>query len=92
MLVTTDEGKVISGVLRSEDADSLQLVQADGVPVTIDKRSIEDRVAATSPMPDDLAKKLTKSDLRNLVEFISSLKWAPGTHRGGSPAKVSTMA
>jgi quinoprotein glucose dehydrogenase len=74
VLVTTDEGKVISGVLRSEDADSLQLVQADGVPVTIAKQSIEDRVAATSPMPDDLSKKLTKADLRDLVEFLSSLK------------------
>jgi quinoprotein glucose dehydrogenase len=74
VLVTTADGKVIGGVLRSEDADSLQLIQADGAPVTIAKREIEERVASTSPMPDDLVKKLSKSDLRDLVEFLASLK------------------
>ncbi len=74
VLVTTDEGRVISGVLRSEDADSLLLVQADGAPVVIARQNIDSRVASTSPMPEDLAKKLTKFELRDLVEYLASLK------------------
>ncbi len=74
VLITTEEGQVISGVLRSEDADSLQLIKADGTPVTIAKSNIESRTASASAMPADLAGKLSKSELRDLIEFLSSLK------------------
>ena len=74
VLVTTDEGKVISGVVRSEDADTLRLIQADGAPVVIAKANIDSRATALSPMPGDLAGKMTRFELRDLVAYLASLK------------------
>ena len=76
VLVTTDEGRVISGVVRSEDDDSLQLIQPDGAPLVVAKANIESRQRAISPMPADLATKLTPFELRDLVEYLASLKRA----------------
>ena len=76
VLVTTDEGRVISGVVRSEDGDSLLLVQPDGAPLVVAKASLESRQRSISPMPADLAGKLTPFELRDLVEYLASLKRA----------------
>jgi quinoprotein glucose dehydrogenase len=74
VLVVDDEGKVTSGVIRAEDAESLQLVTAEGKLVKIAKSSIEERRAAKSPMPEDLIKHLSPFELRDLIAYLSSLK------------------
>jgi quinoprotein glucose dehydrogenase len=38
------------------------------------KDQIDERETGKSAMPEDLAKHLSKSELRDLVEFLSSLK------------------
>ena len=47
---------------------------AEGVLVSIKKDEIDERRAAKSAMPDDLLQKLTKQELRDLVEFLAGLK------------------
>jgi quinoprotein glucose dehydrogenase len=74
VLVVDDEGKVTSGVIKAEDAESLQLVTAEGKLVKIAKSSIEERRAAKSPMPEDLIKHLSPFELRDLIAYLSSLK------------------
>jgi quinoprotein glucose dehydrogenase len=74
VLVVDDQGKVTSGVLKAEDAETLQLVTAEGKLVKIAKSAIDERRAAKSPMPEDLIKHLTPFELRDLVAYLASLK------------------
>jgi quinoprotein glucose dehydrogenase len=67
-------GKFYVGVVKSEGTNELQLQADDGSLVTIKKSDIEERLRGKSAMPEDVAKALTKSELRDLVEFLSQLK------------------
>jgi quinoprotein glucose dehydrogenase len=67
-------GKTVTGVLKSEDDKEVKIITAEGVPLTIAKNKIEERRRGKSPMPDDLHQKLSKRELRDLVEFLAQLK------------------
>jgi quinoprotein glucose dehydrogenase len=67
-------GKTVTGVLKSDDAKEVKIMTAEGVSLTIAKNKIEERRRGKSPMPEDLAQKLTKRELRDLVEFLAELK------------------
>ena len=72
--LTLTNGKTIDGVLRSEDKDVIRLITPEGQALTIKKEEIDDRKTGKSAMPEDLAQKLTKSEIRDLVEFLAGLK------------------
>jgi quinoprotein glucose dehydrogenase len=72
--VVLQDGDVQAGVLKTETPDELVLNSADNGLVKIKKSDIKTRRAALSPMPEGLGKILSKEDLRNLVEFLSSNK------------------
>ena len=74
VIINTIDGRVVSGVLRSKDAKNYTLVQPDGKVVVIPKDDIDAEKPDKSAMPDDLVKKLTKRELRDLVEFLSTMK------------------
>jgi quinoprotein glucose dehydrogenase len=50
------------------------LITAEAQTLTISKANIDERRRGKSPMPEDLHQKITKRELRDLVEFLSSLK------------------
>ncbi|MCA9070577.1 MAG: HEAT repeat domain-containing protein, partial [Planctomycetaceae bacterium] len=77
VLVATADGQVIHGVFKSEDETTLRLMNKDGGIVLIPKDEIDDRAVGKSGMPSDLVKYLTKSDVRDLVEYLSTLKTPP---------------
>ena len=52
----------------------LMLVLADGSRKAIAKADIKARKAALSAMPEDIAKSLSKRDLRDLVAYLATLK------------------
>jgi quinoprotein glucose dehydrogenase len=62
------------GRVAKETPGFLLLVLADGTNKAIAKSDIKARKAALSAMPEDLAKQLSKRDLRDLVAFLASLK------------------
>jgi quinoprotein glucose dehydrogenase len=74
VVVATADGKIVSGVLRGEDDRELRLVTPEGHPLAIPKDEIEDRKRGPSAMPADLASKLSRAEIRDLVEFLASLK------------------
>jgi len=74
LVVATVDGQVRSGVLKEETAETLRLISADGQPIVIPKEEVEEKKSGPSAMPDDLIKYLSKSELRDLVEYLSSLK------------------
>ena len=74
VVIVTDSGKVHLGIIREEDDRVVRLMTAEGVIVAIPKAEIEERVRGRSSMPEDLVKKLSRFELRDLVEFLFSLK------------------
>jgi putative heme-binding domain-containing protein len=71
--VTLKEGKTVSGVLESEDKNSLTLKGSGQQNTVIPKDQVEKRVNATSSMPE-MRFILTKREIRDVVSFLSTLK------------------
>ena len=73
VIVRTKKGDVYAGVLKSEDAQRLTIdVPNEGIK-TIDKPQIDRRKGGMSAMPEDVAKTLSKAELRDLVEYLSGV-------------------
>jgi quinoprotein glucose dehydrogenase len=81
------DGKVHAGIIKQDSEQSIQLIQPDGKLVSLNKADIEERTTGKSGMPEDIVKKLSKSDLRDLVEFLSSLKSSSDSHAHGKAVK-----
>ncbi len=79
VVIATSDGKVQTGILRGEDAREVRLMTAEGKSLAVPKDSIEDRKRGPSAMPADVAAKLNRKELRDLIEYLASLKSAPGT-------------
>jgi quinoprotein glucose dehydrogenase len=71
VVVTMNNGKTYAGVLRNEDANALTVVTAEGATLNLPKNQIETRERGDSAMPADVMKHLTKSELRDLVEYLA---------------------
>lgn len=78
VIVTLDDGNVLGGRLAAEDATSLKIetVDAQGKPqtTTVAKAKIKQRDSAPSPMPPGMGEILSKSDLRDVVEYMATRK------------------
>ena len=70
----SDDGLSYSGILKEESETELVLLNAEGKTVRIPKETIEQRGKGKSSMPADLINNLSKMEVRDLVEFLSSLK------------------
>jgi quinoprotein glucose dehydrogenase len=73
------DGMVKTGVLRAESADSVTIQPPGEEPETIKTADIATRDAVPSGMMPGLEVLLTKRELRDLVEYLASLKTAPGS-------------
>lgn len=78
VILEMDSGLIHAGIIKSDEGTRLSLQKPDGSIVVIDKSKIEDRAVGKSGMPEDLVKKLNKSEIRDLVEFLSTLKNTAG--------------
>jgi quinoprotein glucose dehydrogenase len=77
VVLTLASGQIKTGILKSEDAREVRLMTAEGALVTVPKGEIERRTRGPSAMPEDLTRHLTQRELRDLVEFLASLKAPP---------------
>jgi quinoprotein glucose dehydrogenase len=75
-VVVTDEGRTLAGIVKGETPEEVVIMTADGRSHRIPASSIEDRSEGASAMPADLAAKLTRRELRDLVEWLGSLRKA----------------
>ncbi len=87
MILQMSDGKVYAGIVKREDDQMIQLVQPDGRIIAIVKSEIEERAIGRSGMPEDLVKKLSKFEIRDLVEYLSTLKSPVDTSAHGEQAK-----
>jgi quinoprotein glucose dehydrogenase len=74
IILDLTDGKTVTGVLKSENEKTIQLMTAEGQLLNIDKSQVDERRRGASAMPDDLVRKLSLRELRDLVEFLASLK------------------
>jgi quinoprotein glucose dehydrogenase len=65
---------VHAGIIKEDDGKQIRLMSAEGNVVVIPKVEIEEQARGRSSMPEDLIKKLSYSELRDLVEFLARLK------------------
>lgn len=83
VIAIMDSGKVYSGIVRSDEGETLKLMLADGSIIDLKKDEIDETAKGQSAMPADLIKHLSAADLRDLVEYLSRQKTPPpkGEHR-----------
>jgi quinoprotein glucose dehydrogenase len=74
VVVRVNNGDTFAGVLKSEDAKELVLIDPEKGELRIPTGTITGRRGGQSAMPSDIAAPLSKHDLRDLVEFLASLK------------------
>jgi quinoprotein glucose dehydrogenase len=74
LLVTMNNGTIYAGLLKSETPDEIELNSPEDGLLKLKKADIKERQRGLSAMPEEFRQVLSKQDLRNLVEFLSSLK------------------
>lgn len=71
------DGQTLSGIVKAETDDYVELVLADGSQKRILQDDIEARKKGNSSMPADLVKFIKPRELRDLVAYLSSLQVDP---------------
>ena len=74
VVLVTDEGRIISGIVQEETDEMITLREPDGDVVEVPVDSIDERDVGPSGMPSEMGKVLDAFDLRDLVEFLSTLR------------------
>ena len=72
--IETDDGQIVTG-LKVADGEAIELLQANGRKRVFSRNEIESlRMIRQSAMPEGLAEKITRRELRDLVAFLASLR------------------
>ena len=75
--IVTDEGDVVTGIVKTETDDYVDVLQSDGSLRRVETDIIEGRRKGKSSMPEDLIKQMSMRELRDLVAYLASLKVDP---------------
>ncbi|MFO0899703.1 MAG: c-type cytochrome [Pirellulales bacterium] len=74
LVAATDDGRLVTGLLVSDTADTVVLRQADGSDVPLAKSALEElRPAAVSIMPQGLETTLSAEELADLLAYLQTL-------------------
>ncbi len=74
-VLAMSDGRVVTGLVKSESNEVLELVDAERRRLVVRKGDIEERRAAeTSLMPDNLAESLAPDAFADLIAFLASLR------------------
>ncbi|MSQ96167.1 MAG: c-type cytochrome [Gemmataceae bacterium] len=74
IVITLNSGIIKTGILKSEDAKEVRIMTAEGQFLAIPKADIDERTRGPSAMPSDVIQKLSRSEVRDLVEFLAGLQ------------------
>ncbi len=76
-IIATADGRILTGIIRAEDKDTLTLVTANET-ITLPKSDIEERRQSDqSMMPEDLWTPLSEHEVRSLVSYLASPAQVP---------------
>ncbi len=73
IILLTEDDKIITGILRNQTPDQIELMDAEGKIIQIDPAEVVLRKKGKSAMPIDLLKSLSRRELRDLVAYLASL-------------------
>ena len=76
VVLALKDGTVVAGVLRKETPEEITVITADTKTVVVPTKEIEERAKGISAMPGDLAQKLSKQEIRDIVEYLTTLQTA----------------
>ncbi|HSZ55286.1 MAG TPA: PVC-type heme-binding CxxCH protein, partial [Tepidisphaeraceae bacterium] len=74
VLLKLKDGRTVAGIVKKDTDTDLEVLDADAHLTVVPKADIVTRQRGQSAMPEDLVKLLSKRDLRDLVEYLASLK------------------
>ena len=78
ILIAKTDGQVVTGLLRVETEEHLDLIDADAKTTRVMKVAIDERrVGDVSLMPTGLVDTLSKDEFADLIAYLMSLKAAP---------------
>ena len=74
-MVTLKDGSIVAGLLSAESADDIALKNpADGKLQRVKKSAVKERMSLPSAMPPGMGDILGKRALRDVVQYLSTLK------------------
>jgi len=68
------DGSTISGVLKARTKDTITVMTAEAKSITVKTDDVDGEKPDKSAMAEELANKLSRRELRDLVEFLHSMK------------------
>ena len=74
LILTMKDGSVVAGLLKKETDGELTIANPGAPAQTVKKADIKQRDNAPSGMLPNLGDLLTKRELRDIVEYVASLK------------------
>ena len=74
LIMVLSNGKTVTGILKQDNPKEIVLMDFEGKLITVKKDDIEEKKTGKSGMPADLYKQLSRQELRDLVEYLASLK------------------
>jgi putative heme-binding domain-containing protein len=74
IVVVMKDSRGLSGTLGKETETNLVLITPEDGPVPIEKSEIARRWVGASPMPEGIWQQLSKQELRDVIEFVATLK------------------
>jgi len=74
ILITQKNGRQVAGIVRSETATDLVILSPEDGLVSVKRADVQSREKGLSGMPEGLADALGARDIRDLVEYLSTLK------------------
>ncbi|HWE03653.1 MAG TPA: PVC-type heme-binding CxxCH protein [Tepidisphaeraceae bacterium] len=75
------DGKAVTGVVKKDAPNEILLIDSNGQTIAVDPGQVQSRTRGVSAMPEGFGKTLPMRDLRDLVEYVASLKTTPGKSR-----------
>jgi quinoprotein glucose dehydrogenase len=73
-MITLNDGQTYAGVVKSENDTELVVISPEEGDVTLKKASVQTREKGLSGMPEGFGSLLTPLELRDVVEFLGTLK------------------
>ena len=75
IVVATVDGRVLTGLIKSDTAEGLEIEDADAKRIKIPKADIEERKASdVSLMPNGIVEGISAQDFADLIAYMESLK------------------
>jgi quinoprotein glucose dehydrogenase len=74
VILTKNNGETLAGLLKKETATDLVLENPGTPPITVKKADVKQRDKAPSGMLPNIADLITARELRDIIEYVASLK------------------